>query len=74
MDIRKEFPRYSETDNTILNIMLKRTLHTGPALVGFFGAFFFFPFFIFNPSLHKPCPHPHIHTPLLKKNVLLGQA
>ena len=49
--------------------MLKHTLHTGPALVGFFGGFLFlfFLFFIFNPSLHKPCPHPHIHTPLLKR-------
>ena len=77
MDIRKEFLRFSETDNKILDIMLKHTLHTGPALVGFFGGFFcfcFFPFFIFNPSLHKPCPHPHIHTPILKKNVLLGHA
>ena len=60
MDIRKEFPRYSETDNKILNIMLKHTLHTGPALVGFWGAFFFCFFFFsyLTPLCTNPAPTP----------------
>lgn len=61
MDIRKEFLRFSETDNKILNIMLKHTLHTGPALVGFFGGFSVFVFFLFSyltPLCTNPAPTP----------------
>lgn len=72
---QKEFLRFSETDNKILDIMLKHTLHAGPALVGFFGGFFCFcfSFFIFNPSAQTLPPPPHTHT-LFEKNVLLGHA
>ena len=66
----KKITCYYETDNKILNIILKHTLHTGPALVEFFGFFFFF---MLTPLYTTTAPprhihtqtHIHIHTPLL---------
>ena len=80
----KKITCYYETDNKILNIILKHTLHTGPALVEFFGFFFFF---MLTPLYTTTAPPRHIHTHThrhtytythpfwcsLKKNFLLGQ-